>query len=118
MTRDEIMAMDAAQLRLAIAEKRGINVVVRPSGTLVKREEFDLLGSAVFSTLPDWPNDIVSAWDLVDEFPEWSSGKYPSCYRFIGWETRNGELNKVAEEFGQTFQIAACRAWLVWKEGV
>ena len=74
-------------------------------------------GYVTCDPVPNWSEDIAAAWELGEEFPEWSAGKYPSGYRFIGWDYRDGELYKAAEEYGQSIEIAICRAYLMWKQG-
>ena len=121
MTHDEIAQLDAAQLRLEVAMVKGYidNRQFCENEFLGPDNEWYYLESEYSSDriLPNWPADIAAAWELGEEFPEWSAGKYPSGYRFIGWDYRDGELYKAAEEYGQSIEIAICRAYLMWKQG-
>ena len=108
MTHDEIAQMGADALNAAIDTLKGIT----------HGEEIGtLLGFPVAYIPKKWATNIAAAWELGEEFPEWSAGKYPSGYRFIGWDYRDGELYKAAEEYGQSIEIAICRAYLMWKQG-
>jgi hypothetical protein len=120
MTKDEIMAMDADALRLAIAEAQGWKRIETASYFTAEcwRDPDDL----DFVYLPDWPADIAAAWELVEEMDKayfsltrtndthWA----PAPFGKIHWECRFYAPQK-GEMFGDTAPLAICRAWLVWK---
>lgn len=116
MTRDEIMAMDAAQLRLAIARAKGWERFLSLDGHMLGRSP----DGTWFDSVPDWPNDISAAWELVEEMGK-SCKVHVSYYAFdTKWycsTIRVDEIDDVLIFFAKddTAPLAICRAWLLWK---
>jgi hypothetical protein len=115
LTSDEIMAMDADQLRLAIAKETGF----------IKDGHYWRITNDTFKRLvylPDWPRDIAAAWGLVEELRT----AFFSTH-LIGWDHQDkyyvichprqghGENLPDLEGQGATVPLAICRAWLIWK---
>lgn len=127
-TRDEIMQMDAAQLRLAIAEVKGCGdfyVTYDLDGPLGK------LNAKVIIDIQNWPKNISAAWELVEEmiandrkfhllrFGYLPSGSPKKHEQKITWEVCYGEqdVNLLEYARGDTAPLAIARAWLTWKVG-
>lgn len=110
MTRDEIMAMTPGQLRLAIAEAKGIPLLWRGSfpHNAVTQER-----------IPNWPNDISAAWGLVEEMPFISLIAIPHSEHpreFVCYADHYDQ--DALPVYGDTAPLAICRAWLMWKQEV
>lgn len=126
-TRDEILAMDAAQLRLAIAEEKGwVRQYGRMDSASSREHEYFFMPDGRKSLYPpDWTSEISWAWELVEELRqnffsteliEWDHTKtvYVVCHPRQG----HGENLPELEAFAETAPLAIARAWLMWKEGV
>lgn len=145
-TRDEILAMDAAQLRRAIAEVNGFEyrqTSPNPKKYFCKnvgnnkgwwklpgRKDWACASCSGESIVPDWPNDIAAAWALAEEAgfvigPEYSGG-FDSIR--VGWAVYSDWMVAADDTYSmpgsskalaveETAPLAICRAWLMWKEG-
>ena len=118
MTRDEIMAMSAEQLRVAIAEKLGYENVRQQNriGFLGKSKE-----DGFYYDIPDYPNDIAAAWELVEDWHD--KGEVES----IDYVASDGIRSMVYScslrhshiyATAPTAPLAISRAWLMWSEEV
>lgn len=122
-TREQILAMDATQLRLAIAEKLGyVKAFGRMDSASQRDHVFYVKPDGRFTSyIPDWPNSISEAWGLAEEMR--SSEKWIAVDSVSdGWVCLAGgacESEHWCSGFpGDTAPLAICRAWLMWKEGV
>jgi hypothetical protein len=121
MTPDEIMAMSKEALRFAIAQAKNFDVpnnIVRTGITSNYTTNQNLYGYSI--VLPDWPNDIAAAWELVEE----AQAKPDECFFGIqmtpaiphkGKRCWHVELGTV-KAYGETAPLAICRAYLMWKD--
>ncbi|MFA6204329.1 MAG: hypothetical protein WC710_14220 [Gallionella sp.] len=129
MNRDEIMAMDADALRLAIAEAKGWTEIDKGDGNLNK--PFGRNPNAKYPTimgiqyLPDYSRDIAAAWGLVEDARKRGArlvmNDTAAQYR-AAFITEN--VNMVQEftmpsvkywSWEEAAPLAICRAWLLWK---
>lgn len=129
MNRDEIMQMDAAQLRIEIAKAKGyeekhgfldawsINPKtywVTPTGRLT-------------SVLPDWPTSIADAWELEGELTLKNWKDYVYTLQFVvakDVETiftcdfdDESRIEIHPFELIHATPEQRSRAWLIWKAG-
>ena len=131
MTREEIMTMDAEQLRVAIATAKGMEVgyeiklfaeiklgdpIPEPKKTptylypALKYSD----DSPMWIRLPEWTTDIAAAWELEEELPEDAR---------LDYADRLAEIIELdgALDFQYWFYMAHAtaeqrsRAWLIWK---
>ena len=71
-TREQIMQMDTEQLRVAIAEAKGIDIQYPFSGKYGPFYQDGLtgMGTPYLSKLPNWPTSIADAWELYREMKQ------------------------------------------------
>lgn len=137
MTYDEILSMTPVEVQEAIARKKGyerkhgwmdaacINPMeywVTPKGRLT-------------SVLPDWPTDIVDAWNLVEEIRESKSGVFEigidtdrhgddtAQFRVTVFKLRDNNVTgtgwtQIVNIRASTISLAISQAWLMWKEKI
>lgn len=135
-TREQILAMDAEQLRLAIAEAKGCSDFYVFCAFVGAREELRAKITGKENTfdvyVPHWTTKISDAFDLVDEmiandrkfhllrFGYLPSGSPKKNEQNIVWQACYGEqdVNLLEHTEGETAPLAICRAYLLWKEGV
>ena len=130
------------ELRIAIAKAKGMNAGVveewddiygthhthdyagdrnwYPAGTPIHYAE-----NGVFYPLPDWPNDIAAAWELVEEMitpkDESIAAILASHRPYIVWNGEDwiylvgGDESDEQVARGTTLPLAISRAWLIWK---
>lgn len=133
-TREEIMQMDAEQLRLAIAAAKGMNPKVvepwediygithmsdwcqeercwLPAGTSIAYNE-----NGTISRLPNWTTSIADAWELWLELPHFKSIENYAPHTEMYYVVFNGNGETTTEVEGVTAPLAICRAWLMWHE--
>lgn len=126
-TREQIMAMSAERLRLAIAEAKGFRKLSIDGDYWWTKTPSERVLKVSIKGTPDWPTDIRAAWELVEEAgfvvgPEWTGGfdsvrcgwaVYPD------WITAAHDVNSLdgserALAIDKTIPLAASRAWLMW----
>jgi len=100
LTREQIEDMSQQQLRQEIAR-------------LINHSDYD----------PDYSNDIVIAWKLVEEMNRhcWTVNVQFEAGGITVFVTERGAVSNQSKkiwEFGDTAPIAICRAWLIWSEEV
>lgn len=111
MTHDEIAKLDAAQLRLAIAEEYGWKdmQMVYPEDP-----EYYAWHAEKWVRVPDWPRDIAAAWDLVEEVRAAGGAIYIDCLE--DWRCLIEHNYEYYDYTDPSALIAICRAWLMWKQ--
>lgn len=126
-TRDEISAMSDDELRLAIADTKGIAMVCIPHTEYVTREmaidagDKSLEGQPIdFGNewipnpyLSDWPRDIAAAWELMDEMV--ANGKRPGIKRVAEHEWRAVADHDECDTYSTSAPRAIAEAYLLWK---
>lgn len=144
LTRDEIMAMSADELRVAIGKREGYSwyestdcayftsgTAILPEG-LVEVETPSAPRRHILLPCPDYPHDIAAAWELVVEMAK--SGLCPALLNDDNghWAlATDGNHNVLMDEDTYDIQIsffvekgmwcdtaplAISRAWLIWSE--
>lgn len=118
MTRDEIMAMDADQLRLAVAEALGIPVSWYEcrADTYETKWELRPFNSVTREPLPDWPNSIAAAWELEETIPEEpKNARFDYAWILVEVVGRKGFPYSTTWALVHATPEQRSRAWRIWK---
>ena len=137
--------MTNEEIRLAIAKAKGAKLWFRPGAPtaplLTLKNIFihsswqelpitRVIGNEYWD-IPNWPEDIAAAWELVEEMEGGDEihayevymycGRGDGRYRVTVFDARwNGEdttqLTKITSQLEDDMPRAICLAWLAWKE--
>ena len=116
------MTPSNAQIRLAIARAKGWEVVSFSDVNDYYFIDGEGEGVIAYSPLPNWPEDISAAWELVEEIRAanfltkilmWDHTD--RCA--IEWTPRSGHNISIHDSFVEDSPCsrAICLAWLAWK---
>jgi hypothetical protein len=110
MDRDQILALSAEELRLAIAIEKGwLRHSLNPDVWLPNRQAYK------FVPLPDWPGSIADAWELVEEMRQ--AHKDPGIsgnWEGGGWDVSLSPKYDIVS--AKTAPLAISRAYLLWRQ--
>ena len=140
-TRDEIMAMSAEELRVAIAKKLGWTFSKTAGGNVwgYFRGSIGSLGYSEIEALTveseklnintDYPHDIAAAYELVEEIRRGGDeitlnsdrrGNGSAIYSVVVLRLRNDNTGtgwtQIVNSEADTAPLAISRAWLIWSE--
>ena len=114
-TREQIMQMDAEQLRMAIAKAKGWRDLFVENDLLWGTTEIaneNWIGDIMLE-VPHWPTSIADAWELEEELNPSERNEYG------GWLSAIADYTQTIADYDWTLihatPLQRCQAWLLWR---
>jgi len=125
MTRDEILSLSPAQLRVEVAKAKGFEFKkgrewwsIWLNGKRYNRNSY--AENMLVMGLPDWPNDIAAVFELEGEITELQDQHEYANILYVVIRSTISEVDQqsIEHRFALIHATAEqrCRAWLMWKE--
>lgn len=122
MTRDEILNLTPEQLRVEIARRKGYTVGVgrMDRASIYSTKWYQAPNGIRTTVIPDWPNDIAAAWELLEEASDYliSSTSSLDIGRVYSVRIFGRRVDShISTTNTDTLPVKICRAWLMWRKG-